>query len=154
MIGTGQENLLKRLWLGAGIGLILWILAVIIAGYGHGIFAFALLSSAPLPPFTSPLLWALLAYLTRWRIRWVFPVTEALHFLGAAIYVWYRWAEDLGDPYRNQHALAHFKPYIIVFAFVYLGGQIWLWRTYLTDQKPTGLTESLPSYPLKPPTSK
>jgi hypothetical protein len=98
VIGTGQENVLKRLWLGAGIGLILWILAVIIAGYGHGILAFALLSSAPLPLFTSPLLWALLAYLTRWRVRWVFPVTEALHFLGAAIYVCTRGLKTSGTP--------------------------------------------------------
>jgi hypothetical protein len=145
---------LKLLWVGGGIGLVLWILAAIIAGFGHGIFAFALLSSAPLPPLTSPLLWALLAYLTRCRVRWFFPVAEALHFIGAAVYIWYAWDEDLGDPYRNQQALAHFEPYIIAFAFVYLGGQIWLWRTYLAERKPTGLTESLPGYPLEPPSSK
>ena len=128
---------MKRLWLGAGIGLVLWILAVIIAGFGHGILAFALLSSAPLPPLTSPILWALLAYVTRWRVRWFFPLAEALHFICAAIYVWYTWDKDLGDPYRNQDALTHFKLYIIAFAIVYLAGQIWLWRTYLADQKPS-----------------
>jgi hypothetical protein len=129
---------LKRLWLGAGIGLVLWILAAIIAGYGHGIWAFALLSSAPLPPLTSPLLWALLAYLTRWRVRWFFPVAEVLHFIGAAAYVWLTWDEDLGDPYINhQQLVLYFAPYITAFAIVYLAGQIWLWRTYLADQKPS-----------------
>ena len=138
IIGTGQENLLKRLWVGAGIGLVLWVLAAIIAGFGHGILAFALLSSAPLPPFTSPILWTLLAYFTRWRIRWFFPVAEALHWIGAAAYVWYLWDEDLGDPYGNQHeAVLFFGPYIVAFAIVYFGGQIWLWRIYLADQKPS-----------------
>ena len=129
---------MKRLWIGAGIGLVLWVLAAIIAGFGHGILAFALLSSAPLPPFTSPILWTLLAYFTRWRIRWFFPVAEALHWIGAAAYVWYLWDEDLGDPYGNQHeAVLFFGPYIVAFAIVYFGGQIWLWRIYLADQKPS-----------------
>jgi hypothetical protein len=126
---------LKRLWVGAGIGLVLWILAAIVAGFGHGILAFALLSSAPLPPFTSPILWTLLAYLTRWRVRWFFPVVEVVHITSTAIYVWYTWDDDLGDSHRNQHELAlYFGPYIIAFAIVYLAGQIWLWRTYLADQ--------------------
>src|SRR5437868_3897282 len=117
MIGPGQENLLKRLWLGAGIGLVLWILAVIIAGFGHGILAFALLSSAPLPPFTSSLLWTLLAFLTRWRVRWFFPLAEALRLTCAVIYIWYTWDDDFGDPFRKQRELVlYFGPYIIAFA--------------------------------------
>jgi len=96
---------------------------------------------SPAPPFrrfTSPILWTLLAYLTRWRFRWVFPVAEVLHWIGAAIYVWYSWDEDLGDPYRNPHdAVLSFRPYIVTFAIVYLAGQIWLWRTYLADRKPS-----------------
>lgn len=129
---------MKRLWVGAGIGLVLWILAAIIAGFGHGIFAFAILSSAPLPPFTSPILWTLLAYLTRRHVRWFFPVGEVLHLIGAGLYTWYTWDEDLGDTYRNQRELVlYFGPYIVAFAIVYLAGQVWLWRVYLAGRKPS-----------------
>jgi hypothetical protein len=92
----------------------------------------------PLPPFTSPILWTLLAYLTRWHVRWFFPVAEVLHLIGAGLYTWYTWDEDLGDTYRNQHELVlYFGPYIVAFAIVYLAGQVWLWRVYLADRKPS-----------------
>ena len=89
-----------------------------------------------------------MAYFTRQRVRWFFPVAEVLHFISAIIYVWYAWDEDPGAPYVNQHEIVLFYgPYIVAFAIVYFAGQIWLWRAYLADRKPTGLTESLPSYP-------
>ena len=128
---------MKRLWIGAGIGLVLWILAAIIAGFGHGIFAFAVLSSAPLPPFTSPVLWTALAFFAGWRVRWFFPVAELLHLIGATLYVWYLWDDDFAEPSKNPDDLVlSFGPYIVVFGIVYLSGQIWLWRTYFGDREP------------------
>jgi hypothetical protein len=142
----------KMALFGAAYGIALIALSTIIGGGGHGIYIPFVISEAPLPfaagfPMSlsvglvsayfllgPPLLWAAMATLTQSARRWIFPVALGVHYMSAALYVAHYWSDDFGDPYRNVVSILYsFAPYLLVYAAVYLCGQLWLWRDFAKD---------------------
>jgi hypothetical protein len=139
---------MKRTLIGAGYGLVLLFLSIIIAGAGHGIYTAVVISASPLPPPLNflmsppaalvgayiflgiPLIWAGIAFLTQSVHRWSFPAAIIVHYVAAVWYVARMWNEEFHDPYKNFQLLHYVAPYLIAFGAIYLGGQIWLWYAF------------------------
>lgn len=135
IIGTIADKPMKRASIGAGYGLVLLLLGIIIAGGGHGIMTFLKIAGAPLPPsllfLAVPLMWAGLAFLTQSTRKWVFPAAMLLHYAMAVLYTALTWGDDFNDPYRNVAGpLRYFAHLIACFVVLYFAGQIWLWYSF------------------------
>jgi hypothetical protein len=159
LLKTERGNELKKTILisiaGVVYGAVLSVLSFMLTGAGHGTYVLLFVSSVPVfwlnaifpgnHPFIalffgSPILWAVAGLFSVWqsgRLRLVFPVVMATHYLGIILLIpgfyggWGQTTDHLWGARDEQI-------YTLLWFALYLSGQIALWVVYRSN-KHTGM---------------
>ncbi len=104
---------MKQAWIGAGFGLTLLGLGVVIAGAGHGIYGPLYLAGSPLPGpllcLAAPVLWMGFAWLSRRRSK-VFAPLMVFHYIAPVAYSFlYNWITHTDMEYPSLEKLRYFE---------------------------------------------